>query len=316
VAPRTPTLRRFRIGTRGSRLALIQTEWVQGLLQARFPECVFETVVIHTTGDKILDVPLARIGDKGLFTREIDRAMLDGEIDLAVHSLKDLPSRLEAGIALGAVPGREEPWDAWVSEHFADLADVPAGGVVLTGSLRRRAQLLHLRPDLEVRDLRGNVQTRLARIAEPGVAGGVLALAGLKRMGVAERARRVLGLERFVPAVGQGAIGITARADDADALALLAQVELPEVRVAVEGERGFLYEMEGGCQVPMGCHGQLAQGQLTLTAFVAALDGVRFMREQAVGPAPQARALGQGLAQRMLERGAADILGSIRQSPG
>ena len=304
----------FRIGTRGSRLALWQTEWVQARLTERFPAFTFEVAVIHTTGDKILDVPLARIGDKGLFTREIDRAMLQGEIDLAVHSLKDLPSRLDAGIALGATPVREEPWDAWVSSDHADLASVPQGAVVLTGSLRRRAQLLHLRPDLQVRDLRGNVQTRLARIAEPGVAGGVLALAGLKRMGEAARARAVLGLATFVPAVGQGAIGITARPDDATSMGLLAAIDDPAVRLAVEGERGFLFEMEGGCQVPMGCFGRLDGDRLHLTAFVASLDGTRHLRDEAEGPAAEGRELGRALAGRLLQRGARDVLADIRAS--
>jgi len=304
----------FRIGTRGSKLALWQTEWVQAHLARRFPHLVFETTVIHTTGDKILDVPLARIGDKGLFTREIDRAMLDGEIDLAVHSLKDLPSRLDEGLTLGATPVREEPWDAWVSTDYADLGALPVGAVVLTGSLRRRAQLMHLRPDLQVRDLRGNVQTRLARIAEPGVAGGVLALAGLKRMGEAERARAVLGLDVFVPAVGQGAIGITARADDPESLSLLAAIDDPAVRLPVEGERGFLYEMEGGCQVPMGCFGRLDGDRLHLTAFAASLDGAAYFREQAEGAASDGRELGRALARRLLDRGAAAVLADIRCS--
>jgi hydroxymethylbilane synthase len=305
----------IRIGTRGSRLALWQTEWVRERLAARFPDLEFESRVIHTTGDKILDVPLARIGDKGLFTREIDRAMQDGEIELAVHSLKDLPSRLDEGIALGATPVREEPWDAWVSTDCADLGALPTGAVVLTGSLRRRAQLLHFRPDLQVRDLRGNVQTRLARIGEAGVGGGVLALAGLKRMGEAARARAVLGLEQFVPAVGQGAIGITARNDDAESLALLAAIDDAAVRLAVEGERGFLYEMEGGCQVPMGCHGQLEGQRLRLTAFAASLDGVHYYRGEAEGDAAEGRQLGQDLARRLLDQGAREVLADIRRGP-
>lgn len=304
----------FRIGTRGSKLALWQTEWVRALLSERFPELVFESIVIHTTGDKILDVPLARIGDKGLFTREIDRAMHDGEIDLAVHSLKDLPSHLEEGIVLGAVPVREEPWDAFVSNGYAGLDELPRGAVVLTGSLRRRAQLLHLRPDLDIRDLRGNVQTRLVRIAEPGVAGGVLALAGLKRMGEAARARSVLTLDHFVPAVGQGAIGITARPDDADSLALLAAIDDASVRLAVEGERGFLYEMEGGCQVPMGCHGQLLGARLRLTAFAASLDGVSYFRGEAEGDPVTGREMGRALARRLLDQGAREVLADIRAS--
>ena len=305
----------FRIGTRGSRLALWQTEWVRARLTERFPELAFETVVIHTTGDKILDVPLARIGDKGLFTREIDRAMQQGDIELAVHSLKDLPSRLDEGIVLGCTPVREQPWDAWVSDAHADPAALPAGSVVLTGSLRRRAQLLHLNPGLDVRDLRGNVQTRLARIAEPGVAGGVLALAGLVRMGEAERARAVLGLEHFVPAVGQGAIGVTARADDARSLGLLAALDDREVRLAVEGERGFLFEMEGGCQVPMGCHGRLVGDTLQLTAFAASLDGARYLRDTAEGDPAQGRELGRALARRLLDHGAREVLAELRESP-
>jgi hydroxymethylbilane synthase len=305
----------FRIGTRGSKLALWQTEWVRARLAERFPALTFESTVIHTTGDKILDVPLARIGDKGLFTREIDRAMRDGEIDLAVHSLKDLPSHLEEGIVLGAVPVRDEPWDAWVSNEYAEPARLPVGAVVLTGSLRRRAQLLHLRPDLTIRDLRGNVQTRLARLAEPGVGGGVLALAGLKRMGEAARARSVLGLQHFVPAVGQGAIGVTARPDDADSLALLAAIDDADVRLTVEGERGFLYEMEGGCQVPMGCHGRLESGRLHLTAFAASLDGARYFRGESVGRPEQGRELGRALATRLLDQGAREVLAQIRANP-
>jgi len=304
-------IQRLTIATRGSKLALWQANWVKEALVALTPGLEVTLTVIKTKGDRILDVPLAKFGDKGLFTKEIDRAMLEGGIELAVHSLKDLPSRLEPGITLASVPAREQPWDAWVSSSYPSLDVVPAGATVLTGSLRRRAQLLAWRPDLEVQDLRGNVQTRLQKIGADGIAGGVLALAGLTRLGLADQARAVLPLDRFVPAVGQGALAITARADDEASLGLARRLEDHATRVAVEGERGFLFELEGGCQVPLGCAGALEGDGLHLIGFVASLDGRLMVRGEARGSAAEARALGQGLARELLGRGARPILDAV-----
>jgi hydroxymethylbilane synthase len=299
------------IGTRGSRLALVQTTWIRERLLSLHPGMEIEIREIRTTGDRIQDVPLAAIGDKGLFTRELDDAMRSGEIDLAVHSLKDLPSVLEAGIGLGAVPAREDVADAWVSRRYANLDEVPAGARVLTGSLRRGALLQGLRPDLRVEDLRGNVPTRLEKIKAEGIAGGVLAMAGLKRLGLGDEIRARLDPARFVPAVGQGALAVTARSDDARMAALLVPLEDTTARRAVTAERAFLARLEGGCQVPMGCYARVDGDHLALVGLVASLDGARIIRRTLTGATGQAEALGLALAEEILSAGGDVIIHSL-----
>ncbi len=301
------------LGTRGSNLARWQAEWVQARLAAHgAPATLLE---IRTTGDKITDVPLAKIGDKGLFTKELDYALLEGRIDLAVHSLKDLPTRLPEGIALAAVSAREEPWDAFVAHPgFAgDLDDAPRGAAIGTSSLRRQAQLLAWRPDLRIVSVRGNVETRLARLEASDWCGIILAAAGLSRLGYGARIRGRIGAARMIPAVSQGALGVVCRAADAALQeALRAAVHDAEAAACTRAERAFLRRLEGGCQAPIGAYAALEAGALRLQGCVADVDGSALLRAEAIGAPDAAEQLGVGLAETLLDRGAADILRRIR----
>src|SRR5438105_4175481 len=272
------------IASRGSQLALWQARWVAGQLAARGHETRIE--IIKTTGDKITDVPLAKVGTKGLFTKEIEEALLDGRADLAVHSLKDLPTELPEGLVLAAVPEREDPRDAVVGKRLADL---PHGSRVGTSSLRRSAQLRKLRPDLVIESVRGNLDTRLRKLDEGQYDAILLAAAGLKRLGWADRIAEILPVEQMCPAVGQGALAIETRATGSgyDACALL---DHAETRAAVTAERALLSALGGGCQVPIGAHAAVAAGRVHLVAVVASPDGatlVRALGELAVGDAAE-----------------------------
>jgi hydroxymethylbilane synthase len=306
----------LRVGTRGSALALWQTEHVRGRLHAA--GYVTERVEIRTTGDLVQHVPLAQIGSRALFTKQIDDAMLEGRIDLAVHSLKDLPTTLPAGIALVAVGEREDPRDALVGRGPLRWNELPRGAVLATSSLRRRAQLLHLRPDLEVRDIRGNVDTRLAKLdAHPEWAAILLAAAGLVRLGFAARIGQRLPDEVMLPAPGQGALAVTARTADAVAseAAALAVHHRPTAR-ATAAERAFLRALEGGCQVPVAAHATLGEdGQARLHGRVVSLRGERAVEGIETGLVrahADADALGERLAERLLDDGAAEILAEVR----
>jgi hydroxymethylbilane synthase len=306
----------LRVGTRGSALALWQTEHVRARLhQAGYAT---ERVEIRTTGDIVQHVPLARIGSRSLFTRQIDDALLEGRIDLAVHSLKDLPTTLPDGISLAAVDEREDPRDALVGRGPLQWADLPHGAVLATSSLRRRAQLLHLRPDLEVRDIRGNVDTRLAKLdATPELTGILLAAAGLVRLGLAERIGQRLPGEVMLPAPGQGALAVTARTGDTLASAAAERaVHHRPTAIAVAAERAFLRTLEGGCQVPVGAHAELrAGGELSLHGRVVAVGGgrgVEGIEKGMVRGEADADRLGVLLAERLLEDGAASILAEVR----
>ncbi len=306
----------FRIGTRGSALALWQTERVRHLLARAGHET--ERVEIRTTGDMVQDVPLARIGAAALFTRQIDEAMLAGRIDLAVHSLKDLPTEMPLGLALAAVSEREDPRDALVGRGPLRWADLPRHGTVATSSLRRRAQLLHVRPDLGVVDVRGNVDTRLAKLdAAPGWAAILLAAAGLLRLGLGGRIGERLPAEVMLPAPGQGALAITARADDARAIAAArAAVHHQPSAVEVAAERAFLRRVEGGCQVPVAARATLDDDRtIRLHGRVIALDGSRMVEGHESAPAGEiedAERLGVALAEGLIARGAAEILAQVR----
>ncbi len=275
---------------------------------------VVEIEIIHTTGDRITDVPLAKIGDKGLFTKELDRALLDGRVQLAVHSLKDVPTRLEQGLKLAAVGKREDASDALVTPagRPATLESLPAGARVGTSSLRRRAQLLALRPDLDIRDLRGNLDTRLAAVHEGKYDAIILALAGMKRLGRAAEATQVLDLESWLPAVGQGALAIVCRSDDADTARLLGMLDDAETRAATAAERALLRELEGGCQVPIAALARVHGNDLHLRALVASVDGRRLVRGEQHGARLEAEAIGRALAQDLLARGADKILSELR----
>lgn len=304
----------IRIGSRGSALALWQSEHIRDGLMKAHAGLVVEIEIIHTTGDRITDVPLAKIGDKGLFTKELDRALLDGRVQLAVHSLKDVPTRLEQGLKLAAVGKREDASDALVTPagRPATLESLPAGARVGTSSLRRRAQLLALRPDLDIRDLRGNLDTRLAAVHEGKYDAIILALAGMKRLGRAAEATQVLDLESWLPAVGQGALAIVCRSDDADTARLLGMLDDAETRAATAAERALLRELEGGCQVPIAALARVHGNDLHLRALVASVDGRRLVRGEQHGARLEAEAIGRALAQDLLARGADKILSELR----
>jgi len=301
------------LGTRGSKLALWQAHHVQHALQAAGHAVAIQE--ISTKGDRILDTPLAEIGDKGLFTKELDVALLNGEIQLAVHSLKDLPTQLPPGIALAAVGKRAHPGDALVAHPSFEgaLKDLPEGAVLATSSLRRRAQLLAWRSDLTIVPVRGNVPTRIAKLDASDWHGLVLAVAGLERLELTDRIRTIIPYDIVLPAVSQGALGIVCAENDADTRALLRQTLHDEATsAAVLAERALLRRLEGGCQVPIGARGRWEDDALHLDACVAALDGSRLLRAADHAPPDRAEALGTALAERLLDQGADAILQGIR----
>ncbi|OGW60976.1 MAG: hydroxymethylbilane synthase, partial [Nitrospirae bacterium RBG_16_64_22] len=302
---------RVRIGTRGSALALWQANHVSGLLKGANEELEVEIVMIKTTGDKILDSPLAQVGGKGLFVKEIEEALLSGEVDLAVHSLKDVPAFFPDGLGLAAVLEREAPRDALLAQRGASLDELPKCARVGTSSLRRQAQLLHLRPDLEIATLRGNVDTRVRKLDSGDYDAIVLAAAGLKRMGLAGRVSAYLGIEALLPAVGQGAIGIETRVDDPETRRIVEALNHAETRTAVSAERAFLRRLEGGGQVPIAAHAVVSGGSLMISGLVASLDGRTVIRDQVEGASDRSDALGVSLAKRILERGGREILDAI-----
>lgn len=306
--------RTIRIGSRKSQLALVQTYWVQDELRAHFPERQFDVETMSTQGDKILDVALAKIGDKGLFTKELEVGMLDQSIDLAVHSLKDLPTKLPEGLVLGCVTQREDPADALVVNYKhqgQQLDTLPQGAVIGTSSLRRLAQLRHHYPHLTFKDVRGNVNTRLAKLDAGEYDAIVLAVAGLQRLGMAERIHQVIPADISLHAVGQGALGIECRGDDGEVLGLLKVLEHPDTRDRCLAERAFLRQLEGGCQVPIGVNTQIEGEQLTLTGMVASLDGQQLLKDSLGGPRTEAETLGQRLAEQLRAQGAGEILAAI-----
>jgi len=306
--------RTIRIGSRKSQLALVQTYWVQEHLQKTFPDRTFEVHTMSTHGDKILDVALAKIGDKGLFTKELEVGMLQGEIDFAVHSLKDLPTHLPDGLVLGCVTEREDPADALVvhANHQDKKIDtLPEGAVIGTSSLRRLAQLRHHYSHLSFKDIRGNLNTRLGKLDAGEYDGIILAVAGLQRLGMGDRIHQVLSPEVSLHAVGQGALGIECRTEDNEILSLLKALEHQPTAQRCYAERAFLRELEGGCQVPIGVNTSLQDGTLTLTGIVASLDGQTLVQDTLTAPANQAEQLGIDLANRLKQQGAQEILNEI-----
>ncbi len=297
----------IRIATRRSPLARWQANHVADLLRAREPGAEVRLHELVTKGDKILDVALARVGGKGLFVKEIEDALLAGDAEIAVHSMKDLPAELAEGLVVGAVPVREDPRDALCSPKHGRLAVLPARAKVGTSSLRRAAQLKALRPDLQIEMVRGNVETRLRKASE-GLDAVVLAYAGLRRLGLADHATQVFDPSEMLPAVAQGALALEARSSDLVTLARLAPLDHPETRQRVEAERGLLRRLEGGCQVPIAAHATVRDGRLTLVALVASLDGSRLVRGVRSGLVAEARALGEALGEELLAEGAAEIL--------
>ncbi|MGB8990695.1 MAG: hydroxymethylbilane synthase [Desulfobaccales bacterium] len=301
----------IRIGTRGSALALAQARWVAAQIAGRHPACRVDLVIIKTTGDKITDVPLAQIGGKGLFIKEIEEALLAGRVDLAVHSLKDMPAEVPPGLTLGAVPPREDCRDAFISSRYAHLAEIPPGGRVGTGSLRRRVQLLHRRPDLEVVPLRGNVDTRLKKMETLGLDALILAAAGLNRLGLSHLYRGAVPETDMLPAVGQGALGLEMRSADQDLRDLVAFMDDPPTRLAVTAERAFLARLEGGCVVPVAALGRVEGDSLHLEALISDLEGRRVLRDKLAGPVAAAASLGTRMADTLLNRGGREILAEL-----
>ncbi|MBD2356944.1 hydroxymethylbilane synthase [Tolypothrix sp. FACHB-123] len=306
--------RTIRIGSRKSQLALVQTHWVKEQLQKSYPEIAFEVHTMSTQGDKILDVALAKIGDKGLFTKELEVGMLNKEIDFAVHSLKDLPTKLPEGLTLAAITERENPADALVlHEKYKgqQIDTLPAGAVIGTSSLRRLAQLRHKFPHFTFKDVRGNLNTRMAKLDAGEYDALILAVAGLERLGMSDRIHQILPAEVSLHAVGQGALGIECRADDTELISLLKAIEHSETRDRCLAERAFLRDLEGGCQVPIGVNTEITGDTLTLTGIVASVDGQNIVKDTVTGEAKNAEQLGTQLAHLLREQGAQEILDVI-----
>lgn len=297
----------IRIGTRGSALALWQAGWVKTRLESLWPGLPVELVSITTSGDKIQDVPLMRVGGKGLFVKEIEEALLSGMVDLAVHSMKDLPADLPDGLTLSAVPEREDPRDVLITSHGGTLIELPAGTRVGTSSLRRQALLLHLHPGLRVEMLRGNVDTRLRKQREGVVDATVLAVAGLKRLNLLPEYHHILDERVFLPAIGQGALGIETRVDD-EVSPLLRSLHHAETAIAVTAERALLRRMGGNCRTPLAARGTVLNGTVHLAALVASPDGRRLIRGERSGPVSAAEEVGTTLAETLLAQGGKEIL--------
>ncbi len=309
-------MKALRIATRKSPLALWQAHHVKGLLTAQRPGLEVSLVELSTEGDRFLSAPLSEVGGKGLFVKEIEQALLDGRADLAVHSLKDMTSDLPDTLVLACVPPREDPRDAFVSPAGLKLAEVPQGSSIGTSSLRRTCQLLEKRPDLKTVSLRGNVQTRLKKTREQGLAGSVLALAGLKRLGLEGQVTEALSPEVSLPAVGQGVLAIECRRADAELLELLARLEDATTRHAVTAERAFLAMLEGGCTVPLAGYATLEGDTLRVRGLVGRPDGAKVVRGERRGPVADAEKLGRELAADILARGGREILAAFAGAKG
>ena len=298
----------LKIATRQSPLALWQAEHIRARLEALHTDLQVELVTFVTQGDKILDTPLAKIGGKGLFVKELEAALLDGRADLAVHSMKDVPMALPEGLILPVICEREDPLDAFVSNTYQNFDDLPHGATVGTSSLRRKCQLLMQRPDLNITDLRGNVGTRLSKLDAGLYDAIILASAGLKRLDLAERIRHGLPALISLPAVGQGALGLECRQGDQAVLDYILPLSHAETDVCVRAERAFNAYLEGGCQVPIAGYATLNQGQLHIEGRVGSVDGLTLLKVEMDGPAQQAEQLGEALAQALLQQGAGDLL--------
>ena len=299
------------IASRESPLAMWQALHIQSRLQALYPTTTVEILGMTTTGDQILDKPLANVGGKGLFVKELETALEDGRADLAVHSMKDVPMNLPAGFMMAATGEREDPRDAFVSNNFNSLEDLPEGSIVGTSSLRRQSQLQARLPHLKIESLRGNLQTRLRKLDEGQYAAIILAAAGLIRLGLGERIRNVISPEHSIPAVGQGALGIEINANRPDLLTVLAPLNHPDTQVCVEAERAMSRALAGSCTVPLGAYATCAGDEISITGFVASVDGKQMLIEKATGHRNHADALGKTLAKQLVAKGANDILSAL-----
>ncbi|MBR4383896.1 MAG: hydroxymethylbilane synthase [Selenomonadaceae bacterium] len=303
-------MRKIKIGTRSSRLALWQAEFVATRLKKFFPALEVELVHVHTTGDKILDAPLAKIGGKGLFTKELELQLARGEIDLAVHSLKDVPTDLPEGFQIAAITRRAQPFDAFVSGKFSSFAELPNGAIVGTSSLRRAAQLLNLRPDLQIKNLRGNVETRLKKLDAGEFDAIILAAAGLERLGHSARIRELL--PEIIPAAGQGALAIEIRTGDEKISELVGVLNDAETFSATSVEREFLREVGGSCQIPVGVFAQVENNRLNVRALISSIDGQRVVKNSVTVPLTEIEGLGKTLAIKLLAAGGKKILDELQ----
>jgi hydroxymethylbilane synthase len=305
------TVKELRIGTRGSQLALYQANWVKEKLVQVHPHLVVSLVTVKTTGDKIQDAPLAKIGGKGLFVKEIEEALIQKKVDLAVHSIKDVPTELPKELHLSAITKREDPRDVFISKDGILLKDLPQKAKIGTSSLRRQAQLLHFRRDIELIPLRGNLDTRLKKLKHMNLDGVVLALAGVKRLGFEARITEILPTEISLPAIGQGALGIETRKDDIGIEERIHFLNDSPSAIAVSAERAFLKKLEGGCQVPIAAFAQVIDRSLRIEGLVGTIDGKRLIRHHLKGTIDQAESLGIELAEILLSKGAKEILDEV-----
>jgi len=305
----------IRLGSRGSTLALWQAGYVKDQIERRVGTRV-EIVKIKTTGDMILDVPLAKVGGKGLFVKEIEDALLSGKVDLAVHSMKDVPTDLPEGLGIVCITKREDPRDAFLSKKYARFEELPKGARVGTSSLRRQTQLLGLRPDLEIGQLRGNLDSRIRKMEEGRYDAIILAAAGLRRLGWEEKIRQYLPTERSLPAIGQGALGIEIRIDDSRTLDAVGFLNDRDTSLAVRAERGFLKRLEGGCQVPIAAHGETEGDTIRLAGLIGRPDGTEIVRGGRTGSAGDPESIGVALAEELLSRGGKAILEEVYRQSG
>lgn len=304
----------IKIGTRGSKLALWQANWVKSELLNKFPGLSAEIVVIKTKGDKILDVPLAKVGGKGLFVKEIEEALIGNHIDLAVHSMKDMPAELSDGLSIGAIPERENPSDVLISRNNLLLSQLPEKARVGTSSLRRLAQIKHVRPYLVILPLRGNLDTRIRKLDSGELDAIILAAAGVKRLGLENLITEYLNEDVMLPAVGQGALCIEVRKDDNNILKFVTSLDHSITRAVVMGERAFLKRLEGGCQIPIAGHGKAEKNMFSISGLVADLDGKTIIKETQTGPLESSESIGTALADRLLSRGAKKLLENLTTS--
>lgn len=299
------------VASRRSELALTQTRWVIAQLKQIRPDTDFVIKEFVTKGDRILDVTLSKVGGKGLFVKEIEQALLEGEADFAVHSMKDMPAILPEGLTIGAIPVREDARDVLISKNGASIEELPEGAIIGTSSLRRQAQLLHYRPDLQIETLRGNIDTRLRKLDSGNYDAIILAAAGLIRMGWSSRVNQYLPEDICLPAVGQGALAIECRADDTEMLELIRQLHHHETALVTMAERAFLHRLEGGCQVPIAAYAEVDGSRIRLTGLVATPDGSRVVKDFAAGTHP--KALGEELAEQLIAKGAGEILSNVKK---
>jgi hydroxymethylbilane synthase len=302
----------IKVGTRGSKLALWQANWVKSVLEEKFPPHTVELIIIKTRGDKILDVPLAKVGGKGLFVKEIEHALLTRRIDIAVHSMKDMPAEIPDGLCIGAIPERENPSDVFISRSGLGFDEIDSGSIIGTSSLRRGAQLRHARPDMVIQPLRGNLDTRLKKLETENLDAIVLAAAGVKRLNLEHKITEYLDPDIVLPAIGQGALCIEIRKDDPIVGPLVESLDHAPTRIVVKGERAFLNRLEGGCQVPIAGHGKISQDRFILTGRVAEVDGSQLIKAQMSGPMDSSEAIGIELAEELLAKGADKILKKLK----